>query len=137
MELRALMINAKTIIPNLLGTTLSLAGCGRDEPPGPTSIWGAGIEAFCLKELACDPTLDDNAEQDTCREYALYGDFAAQYLSAECEALIASYYSCAAALSCEVFLTDAGRDTCFEAVESDLNLARSCIGMLPRRSIFR
>ncbi len=128
------MFNRRTTIPNLLGATLALTGCGGDPPPRPTSMWGAATEAFCMKLKICDPSYDDQP----CREDVPRDDFFAQYLSEECDALFASYSNCVTALSCDVLLriTDYDLiseelDACFEEFVMDSGLYASCYAMLP------
>ena len=132
----------KTTIPDLLGTTLVLTGCGGDPPPQPTSLWGAAQEAFCMKMETCDPTPDNDGylmkyEDEICQEEVLRYDLLAQDLTEECDALFASYFDCVTALPCDVLvrlndydLSSAELDACEEGVEMDEALLESCYSML-------
>ena len=100
------MFNRKITIPNLLGATLVLAGCGSDDGSAAKSAWGASLEAFCMKMNSCDPApyyhpvRGELVDAELCLEVAGYIDFYSQYLTDDCDALYASYYNCIAALPC-------------------------------------
>jgi len=86
------MFRPKRTIPKLAVATLALTGCGSDSP----SALGESINAFCMNVVGCFPdyTLGD------CTAY--YSDLLGNYnLSSTCQAALATYFNCGAALSCE------------------------------------
>lgn len=131
-ELDGLMLfDRKTIIPNLLGATLTLAGCGGDETPGPKSLMAAARDGFCMKMQTCEPNPNYDAflmkyDDEICREGVDRLEFIAQHLSAECDAMMASYINCYATLPCDVLLrfndytfTSPEHDACVEELAKD------------------
>jgi hypothetical protein len=131
------MFNRKTSIPNLLGATLALTGCGGDEGSTPKSVMASAQEAFCLKMNACQPseTYRWNSESYArCLEEAEQLNFVSQYVSQECDSLWASYLSCATALPCDALVrfndydfTSAEHDACAEEVlYEDPDFAYAC-----------
>jgi hypothetical protein len=137
------MLNPKTTIPKLLGATLTLTGCAveaDDTPAG--SAWGASLEAFCMKLNTCDPTgtvVAWHYSFSECMARVEEINFVSQYfMNDECDALFASYYSCAAALSCDALRRPLGNlslvsdelKACAELGE-DETLALACYSMLP------
>ena len=123
-----MMFNRKTTIPNLLGATFALAGCGGNETSGPQSSVAIAQEAFCMKMKACNPEY----RAESCLEKVFYWEFASQDLSEPCASLFASYFDCHTALPCDVLLhMDDGSRACEEQFYSDYALVDSCYAMLP------
>lgn len=94
-----------------------------------------------MRLKTCDPTqtIDPwHYNYDECIARVAELDFLSQYLSAECDALAASYYNCVAALSCDVILRlnqpnpmSDELDACLEETDEEYAFRLACYSMLP------
>lgn len=105
------MFSPKRMIPSLTAGALSLSGCanvsvdGSGGSGGGGGVGGAGgiqaeIRAFCMKLVDCDLI---NYDYDYCVENvtALEAD-----LSAQCRAVVRSYFACVDDAPCQSFVVD-------------------------------
>lgn len=120
------MFRPKKTIPSLAGAILALTSCGGEGGSTRNTLTGKAYEAFCLKVANCNP---DASPEDYCPEYTQEYDFVAQYLTSDCDALFASYFSCLATLDCQTLGSDDYGTSC--DLDSEDAMVLACAQMSP------
>jgi hypothetical protein len=135
------MLRPKRTIPSLVVAALALTGCGHDnEDPAaggaggtagaggaPGSMTAEAAAAFCMKVGECYP---NTPYEQYCRDYTAGLDLLAGYFSTECDAFLASYFTCLAELSCEEYMGPEF-DACYDDLDQDM--LDACYAMLPQQ----